>query len=179
MTEGVYQNLGPKTFIVFILKRSLIPFVFIILIILIFIIKNMAVSIGPFELETFFNTATLIGFICLGLSIPLAYLIAHLEYTRFKVMIGIDTFNITKGVLTKEEISLPYRRIESVDIKQPFMYQILGVSRLTIETVIDREEEGDKKMDDSDEVLPAIDKKLALEIQAELTRRANIQKFSR
>jgi uncharacterized membrane protein YdbT with pleckstrin-like domain len=65
-----------------------------------------------------------------------------------------------------------------VDIKQPLWYQLLGVCRVTIETIIDIGQHEDNKPDSDDEILPAIDRKLALEIQEELTKRANTQKMS-
>lgn len=180
MTEGVYQKLGIKTYwTFFILRRSVIFLATLFLTVIFFVARYFIDLYGLTQFIDFVNLAIMAGFILSFVSIVLVFLIAYLEYARFQILISSNAFRITKGVLTKEEISLPYRRIQSVDIKQPLLYQIFGVSRLTIETVIDDDEISDSKNDDSDEVLPAVDSELALEIQRELTTRANIQKFAR
>ncbi len=180
MTEGVYQKLGIKTFWVFFVVRRSIVFLVLLFLTVLFVVARYYVDFyGVAQFIDIINLAVTVGFLLTLISFFLVFFIAYLEYVRFKILISPNAFKITKGVLTKEEISLPYRRIQSVDIKQPILYQIFGVSRLTIETVVDDDEISDSKNDDSDEVLPAVDSDLALEIQHELTTRANIQKFAR
>jgi len=178
MEINTYQHLGKKAFWIFVIKRSEIVFVFLTITILFIIIRN---NLGNFNFlvsyDYVFTEIIFGGFIISILSIGVAFLIAWLEYIRFKFMLGENVFRITRGVLTKHETSLPYRFIKSVDIKQSLLYQIMGASRITIETIIDTGSESDFKPDSEDEVFPAIDKHLALMIQKELTERANTQKI--
>ena len=177
-TDG-YRSLGPKTFWAFVIKNSGAAGIFLLITIAILIAKKyLAVLEFVKQYVSMFNNVILIGFLLAALIELIAFLISLLQYSRFKFKLDIDSFKIIRGVLTAQEIAIPYRRIEAVDIKEPLWFQLLGISRITIETTADSGLDKDNKQDSDDEVLPAIDRRLALEIQEELTRRANTQKMS-
>ncbi len=67
---------------------------------------------------------------------------------------------IKRGILNKEEVAIPYRQIQDVDIRRDISFQMLGLSRIVILTAghEDNEKPGD---DDTEGILPALDKDLA------------------
>jgi uncharacterized membrane protein YdbT with pleckstrin-like domain len=64
-----------------------------------------------------------------------------------------------------------------VDIERNISYRMFGVSRIVILTA-GNEEEKKSGEDESEGILPAIDKDLAEWLQAELLKRANVQKVT-
>ncbi len=82
-----------------------------------------------------------------------------------------------RGILTKEEIGIPYRQIQNVDIEMGPIEQALGLSRLIILTA-GHEDKPDINKEESEGVLPAIDKRLAYQIREELLNKANIERVS-
>lgn len=88
-----------------------------------------------------------------------------------------DSFKIKRGVLNKTENAIPYRQIQNVDIERSLFFQMLGLSRLIILTA-GHEDEGVKGSDEAKGIIPAIDKKLAEQLQTELLRRAEVQKVT-
>ncbi len=76
----------------------------------------------------------------------------------------------------KIETSIPYRQIQNIDIQRDLAYQAFNLSRLVILTAgHDDEKPGD---DQSEGILPALDKDLAEWLQTELLTRANVQKVT-
>jgi putative membrane protein len=61
-------------------------------------------------------------------------IIAYLQYRNFFFQVVDDKFIINQGVLKKEELSVPFSRIQSVHIKQNIIQQILRVVALEIDT---------------------------------------------
>ena len=88
-----------------------------------------------------------------------------------------DSFKIKRGILGKTENAIPYHQIQNVDIERSFLFQILGLSRIVILTA-GHEDEKPRANDEAEDVIPAIDKKLAEWLQTELLKRADIQKVS-
>jgi uncharacterized membrane protein YdbT with pleckstrin-like domain len=178
MEENKYQKLGPRTLIYDTAAHSKIALILLILTLALVLAKMFfgsdnadSSSTGILSFLIFWGTlATIAAFI-------LTAIISWLEYTMFQFNLGTDIFRIRRGVFTKEETAIPYRRIESVDIRRNLIHQLFGVSRINIETTIDSESTGDSKKDSSDEVFPVVDHFLAQTIQEELTKRANVQKM--
>ena len=116
--------------------------------------------------------------LCIACIVVLVILFAAwLEYANFKFCLGEDSLKIKKGILSKEEVAIPYRQIQDVDIERNLSYRIWAVSRLVILTA-GYEEEKKSDADESEGILPAIDKDLAEWLQAELLKRANVQKVT-
>ena len=179
MDKEGYRNLGPKTFWAFIFKNSGTAGIFLLITIILLIVKSYLATVEVIKpYISYFSDVVLLGFLLAALFELIAFLVSFLQYTSFKFKMDIDCFRIRRGVLTAHDIAIPYRRIEAVDLKEPLWFQLLGISRLTIETIVDIGPGRDEKPDSDDEILPAIDRQLALEIQAELTKKANTQKMS-
>lgn len=178
-SANTYQKLGPKTFWLFVLDHIGVSLFFLILTIVVIVLEVIfgnQDAVAPYDY--IFNYAILAGFGLFILSALIGVLVGWLEYSKFQFMLDDDAFKIRRGVLTAEYVSIPYRRIEAVDVRQSFLYQLMGVSRITLEMTIDTEPESDRKPSSDDEVMPAIDTQLALELQSELTRRSNVQKMT-
>lgn len=172
-----YQGLGMRTLVYAIVTRSRIPFFILMLSLALFMVKNFFGASLPASVTDLIGNVIPWGFLVTLAVWVIIILIAWLGYTMFQFRLDEDIFKIKRGIFTKEETAIPYRRIESVDIRRTLVHQLFGVSRITIETTTDSESEGDNKSDTSDEVFPVIDQHLAQVIQEELTKRANVQKM--
>ncbi len=70
-----------------------------------------------------------IGLVFLGLLVA-----AVLTYRNFFFYATEDSFIIEKGVLSKERITVPFERIQTVNVNQNLIQRILGVVGLNIDT---------------------------------------------
>lgn len=178
MPDNEYQNLGPKTLLIFIFGHTIFATMLLLIILALWRILNYY---GDFELlNPYLDLINYFAPLLILLDLIFFFLMAFIawwQYKNYKFQITDDSFRVMHGILTKEEVAIPYRRIESINLKQTLLYQIFGVSHLTIEIVSDDEAEVQSKANSDDEVLPAIDRHLALNIQQELTKRSNIQKM--
>lgn len=155
--------------------RSMIPFLILLFILALFLIRNIFGLSG--SLVSVIDFIDYWGILVALLVFVITFFVSWMEYVAFQFSLEADIFKIKRGIFTKQETAIPYRRIESVDIKRNLIHQLFGVSRINIETTIDSQSSGDDKKDSSDEVFPVIDSSLAQTIQEELTKRANVQKM--
>jgi putative membrane protein len=173
-----YHKLGKKTLWIFILGRIQPAVVFLLLSIGLFVVSQLSFpSTGSFAAFGFY---ALLGtgacLVLFALSAGIAVLIGWLIYKNYTFALGDDSLKIKRGILNKEEVAIPYRQIQDVDINRDLSFQMLGLSKIVILTA--GHEDAADKNDDSEGILPAIDKNLADWLQAELLKRANIQKVS-
>jgi putative membrane protein len=117
-----------------------------------------------------------VGALLFVIAVGIAFLVAWLMYSTFKFSLGADSLKIKKGILNKEEIAIPYRQIQDVDLKRDLSFQMLGLSRIIILTAGHEDEKTAAGDEDSEGILPALDKDLAEWLQAELLKRTNVQK---
>ncbi|WP_054026791.1 PH domain-containing protein [Bacillus sp. FJAT-28004] len=87
------------------------------------------------------------------------------EWKRFGFWLEEDRIIIRKGLLFRDEKTIYYTRIHSVNVEQPLIQRILGVAQVKIETP-----GGNKK---ADGVLPALSIKEANDIQYMLRKQAS------
>ncbi|SFF29233.1 putative membrane protein [Paenibacillus algorifonticola] len=95
--------------------------------------------------------------------ILLALFFGCLEWRAFTYTPEADRIVIRKGVLFKDEKTIYYGRIHSVNVEQPFLQRILGVAELKIETP-----GGGKK---ADGILPALTVRDAEQLRQQLLSR--------
>ncbi|WP_162241959.1 PH domain-containing protein [Paenibacillus sp. Leaf72] len=95
--------------------------------------------------------------------IVLALFFGFLEWRTFTYTPEADRIVIRKGVLFKDEKTIYYARIHSVNVEQPFLQRILGVAELKIETP-----GGGKK---ADGILPALTVRDAEQLRQQLLSR--------
>jgi len=98
---------------------------------------------------------------------------ARLTYNAYKFEITEEAFKKESGVIWKRYVSIPYERIQNVDIRRGILARILGLSDLMIQTAgyagVYRGGIGRR---DPEGRLPALSKEKAEEIREELIRRA-------
>jgi uncharacterized membrane protein YdbT with pleckstrin-like domain len=177
--EEVYHTMGKKTFWIFFLERVHAAFILLLLTIALFVLGSQPflakTPIG--NLTSYTMLAAWIALILFIVVLAVTFLIGWLIYANFKFCLGDDSLKIKKGVLDKEEVAIPYRQIQDVDIRRDLSFQMLGLSRIVILTA--GHEEDEKPGDNETEgILPALDKDLAEWMQAELLKRANVQKVT-
>jgi len=103
------------------------------------------------------------------------FLVAYLTYTNYLFMLGDDALKIRRGILSKEEVAIPYRQIQDVDLEESISDRMWGVARLAILTA-GHEEAKEGEEDTAEGILPAVDRTLAESLQTELLKRADVQK---
>jgi putative membrane protein len=175
----VYHTMGKKTFWIFLLQRVHAAFIFLLLAIALFVLGQQS-FLAATQVGNLVGYTMMAAWIALALFVAvfaITILIAWLIYKNYKFCLGDDSLKIKRGILNKEEVAIPYRQIQDVDLKRDISFQILGLSRIIIITA---GHEADEKPgdDDTEGILPALDKDLAEWMQAELLKRANVQKVT-
>ncbi len=174
--EEQYHRLGKKTFWMFLLERCHAPFVFLIVAAGLFVVAVRGSFVGTpaANLQQYVLPAFYLCLLLFVLTSGFVLLIVWLMYSHYKFSLGDDSLKIKRGVFNQEEVAIPYRQIQDVDISRNLSFQMLGLSRIIILTAGHEDEKAPG--DESEGVLPAIDKDLAEWLQAELLKRANVQK---
>jgi putative membrane protein len=175
----VYHTMGKKTFWIFLLQRVHAAFILLLLAIALFVIGQQS-FLATAQLGNLSGYTMMAAWIALALFVvvfAITILIAWLVYKNYKYCLGDDSLKIKRGILNKEEVAIPYRQIQDVDLRRDLTFQMIGLSQIVILTAgHDTDEKpGD---DDTEGILPALDKDLAEWLQAELLKRANVQKIT-
>jgi len=76
------------------------------------------------------------GWIIFGIIVYVVfcYIWAKLSYRFWRYQLTEDVLRIEKGVIWKKYVSIPYERIQNVDIYRGILARILGLSDLQIQT---------------------------------------------
>lgn len=176
--EEIYHTLGKKTYWIFLMQQIGASVVLLILSVLLYTLQAQPFLSG----KQFSFVAPYVGMaanICLVLFLLIfafTLFVVWITYRNYKYCLGDNSLKIKRGVFSKEEVAIPYRQIQDVDIKRDLSFQMMGLSRIIILTAGHEDEApGDSE---SEGILPAIDKDLAEWLQAELLKRANVQKVT-
>src|SRR5262249_54775350 len=132
-----YRTLGKKTFIIFFLDRVRVGVVFLILAIVLFVLSSQNFLANLPSIGDLRGYALMGGWWTLLIAIVallIAFFVSWLIYINYRFALQDDSLKIKRGVLNKEEIAIPYRQIQDVDIERDLTYQMLGMSRLAILT---------------------------------------------
>jgi len=176
--EEVYHTLGRRTFWLFFIEQVNGLLAFLIVTIVLFALDGQ-----PFlATKQFGNLAPYVLWgaeICLALCVfifAFTLLMVWLTYRNYKYCLGEDSLKIKRGILNKEEVAIPYRQIQDVYIKRSLYFQMMGLSQIIILTA--GQEDETPRDSESEGILPALDQDLAEWMQAELLKRANVQKVT-
>ncbi len=127
------QQLSPKSvwlfFFSFIL-RSLIPIIFLGFWSLIFFGELSKKSSGGEFLFGFLNWL----WVVIPLFFALCFIWAKLSYRFYRYELLDSGFRKESGVIYKKYVTIPYDRIQNVDINRGILARILGLSDLSIQT---------------------------------------------
>lgn len=99
------------------------------------------------------------------------FIITILEYFNYTYMVQEFDLLVKHGILNKQEISIPYRQMQNVNVQRGILYQLLGFSRVVIESA-GHEEHG---MAHSEIMLDPMDSTTASELREFLERRIGVQ----
>ena len=77
---------------------------------------------------------SMVGLLSGYIIIKLLYWWANLLYKNYLYELTKETIKIERGVIWKKYISIPYERIQNVDIYRGVLARILGLSELHIQT---------------------------------------------
>ncbi len=101
------------------------------------------------------------------------YLWAKLSYDAYKYELTEEAFKKEHGVIWKRYISIPYERIQNIDIHRGVLARILGLSDLMIQTAAysGSGRYGLIGVRDPEGKLPGLSKEKAEELRSELIRR--------
>lgn len=116
------KQLHPRAFWLF-FTRSLLITIFVV-----FGFFAWALFLTRFEL--FFPILPL----AVGIGLVLAFIWAWLSYHFYRYELSTDGFKKELGVIYKRYVTIPYDRIQNVDIYRSLLHRILGLSSLYIQT---------------------------------------------
>jgi putative membrane protein len=91
---------------------------------------------GAYALIAYFAVSgrLLLGLTMLAGLLLFAILSVFLYWRRFEFRVGADEIRIDSGVLNRTHRSIPFDRVQDVDITQGLVARLLGLARITFET---------------------------------------------
>lgn len=161
------QKLDPKAVWLFFFG-FLTPQIFLY----VFVIMFIAV---PVFIDTGFSNIGIFAFILLiviVVGLLLGYVWSVFSYKYYLYGLLDDGFRKEHGVIYKKYVTIPYNRIQNVDIHRGILDRLLGLSKIKIQTAggISVGSYGAS----AEGYLPGIDKNIAEEIRNELIKRARM-----
>lgn len=173
LTPGIEQTLGPKTYWLFFSQKVDMAAIFFVFAIFLSFLGRTTVV--PLEYKRIISIGSMT---CLGITLIsffIALIATRLIYKNHSFCLTADSLKIKEGVFSKQEIAIPYRQIQSVDITRSLFQQVMGVSRLVIITA--GHDDLETEHNEARGMMSVIDKELAEALQEELLRRADVQKI--
>lgn len=116
---------------------------------------------------------------CFGFAIVafvVGYFVARFAWKSFTFSLSEDALRIRRGIMTQEEVAIPYRQIQNIEIQRTLSQRSMGLARLVILTA-GQDNPNTKEENEGEAVLPSVDHEVALRLQTELLKRANVQKI--
>jgi membrane protein YdbS with pleckstrin-like domain len=111
------------------------------------------------------------GFLFYAAFLALFYFLAKLTYDNYKYELREDGFRKEHGIIWKKYVTIPYERIQNVDIYRGLLARILGLSDLQIQTAGMSTAVGSYGAG-SEGRLPGLDPQEAEKLRDELVKRA-------
>lgn len=169
-----YQHLGHRAFWILLLQKSSGAFVLLLALAGLGVLRSVVVlDFLPTYLLPAIAGALSLLFV---LSIIAAAATTYAQYSAYRFALDEDAVRVQRGIFYKKEIAIPYRQIQDVDIERPFLFQLLGASKLQILSSGTEGREGTADSNDVEGVLPILDAEAARALQTELLRRADVEK---
>lgn len=102
--------------------------------------------------------------------LPLSFIWAKLTYHYYRYELIESEFRKERGVIIKKYTTIPYDRIQNIDISRAVFERMLGLSTLKIETA------GASEVIGAEGRLPGLSKEVAEQLRDELIRRARLSR---
>lgn len=132
----------------------------------VFVFLFIAIWLGSGFIAVLFDTVIMalgIGLLILSGVLILTFIWAKLTYHFYRYELTEEGFRKELGVIFKKYVTIPYDRIQNVNICRGILDRILGLSGLNIQTAGTGVAEGK---------LPGLSREVAEELRNELIRRA-------
>ncbi|MDR3519875.1 MAG: PH domain-containing protein [Candidatus Pacebacteria bacterium] len=174
---GTKQKLGIKVFYYYLSKSIPVGLLLLILSFIFYSLNNIIVSKISFLLPwnasiAIVNYLTIGFFVISIIVILLGFFISWLNYISRTFTLDVDSFDISRGIFNKKEVSIPYRQIQDLDIEQTFFHKLMGVSRLIVLTAGNDEKD---KEGESEGIFEVIDSNIAEKLREDLLEKTSIQ----
>ncbi len=176
--EKQYKRLGRKAFWIFVFQNSLPTILVFIIFIATMAFETLEQAMLSSSIMEFLPLVILLFFALFILLLVADLLFSYITYISYEFLLDDNALRIRKGLISKNETSIPYRQIQDVDMEESITDRIFGVARLAVLTAGHEDKEPDSKEDFSEGAFPAIDKDEALSIREALLKNANIEKVS-
>ena len=125
------QQLNPKAVWIFFFQ-FIIGGVFLLFFLTMFITPMLAEEMADKEFSPYFWIFKVA--LIFGLYLIFCYVWAKLTYRFWLYDITEDAYKMEQGVIWKRYVSIPYERIQNVDIHRGVIARLLGLSELRIQT---------------------------------------------
>lgn len=175
--NGKYYDLGKKTYILLIVQQTSFAVISLIVAIVMGILNTTIGSnfVAGQSIGEILNLGVLVT-VFLGVLIGLGgFSIARIKYKIAKIMLDESALRIVSGFLSKKEVAIPFRRIQTVEIHQSPIQRLIGVGRVVIATTTDLDFSSEVKGETNEEVVPVMDYGLARAVADQLTTRAHVE----
>lgn len=177
MTE---QRLGLRALILYIVKGLLPGVILLFLTFIVLLAKNPIVNIFVSSGYTGADSINKIVLFVIGglyiasmLLLLIGLLANLLHYISCKFYMDDYGFKLHRGIISRDEVSIPYRQIQDVDVDQSMIGRLIGVGKLIILTA--GNEEKDKHGEQSEVVFDIIDVAIARSLQKTLLEKSSVQ----
>lgn len=127
------EQLHPKAVWLFFFRFVFTGFLFLIFLLIFFVslLGELAIKAKP----VYIWLALILGFVfAFGIYTLICYVWARLTYKFYRYELSEDCYKAESGIIYKRYISIPYERIQNVDIYRGILDRILGLSDLQIQT---------------------------------------------
>lgn len=163
MVNGKKHSLGQRAFLVFFFPR------------LKWVVWPAALTVGLWYAERwvpidYLQWGAFATQLALAITIALFVFVffeTYMEYRYYTYLFSDEAFIMTYGYMTRNEVATLYHHIQNVNIERSVLDRAIGVSKLIILMT-----GSDRATQRNQIVLPAIGRKKARIVQAELLRRA-------
>ena len=165
-----YYPLGNKTFLMFIFQKSLAAILlFLLLLVGIFFLAYVPAQYVDMAVNGIFVYGVFVLVVCFA-----TLLAGWLHCSRYGIFIYENDITVKRGFFAVEELGIPYRRIKDVKIERSLSDQMFGLSNIII-TMLDAQTGQSGKEEDSNVILPALDKQIALDIQDVILKKSQVE----
>lgn len=106
------------------------------------------------------------------LAIIIGAVISWLEYQNYSF--SFEEFNLVvkKGIFSREEVSIPYRQMQDINVSRNILHIMLGISRIVIDSAGHEEKD---EHNETDIILELVDKNQAEDIRQFLAEKIGVQ----
>lgn len=128
------KHLDPKTVWLFFFSQLFSIIAFVVVISGMLLNFMFALNDAPYELGDIFGNMALVVAFAAIIGVVVAWFWSRLKYANYKYELAEIGFKKEEGVIVKKYVTIPYDRIQNVDIYRGVMARILGLSDLHIQT---------------------------------------------